>query len=160
MTGGIGKCLKKTSNDMGASKNIDLDSIARRLDMIEDWMDTVEKKNIDFTSIELEIKEIKNSIETHRAMEQSFDNEVLAHIRKVESDFYDNGKGLKYDIINMLRKFEIFVERVTNIDEKFDKVEEQITYQGRRIIGVMLACLGALLAVCGTIVWFIITKKT
>jgi hypothetical protein len=130
---------------------MELKELERRIKIVEDWKDTLEEKNIDFGSIETEITEIKKALKERIKTESEFDKTVLNHISKVDADFYDNGKGLKYDLIQMLRNFNSIILKVQSI-------EESLTYQGRKIVNILLACLGGIITGAAALVYHFIIK--
>ena len=115
-----------------------------QIDLIDMRLSILEKKVGDWehdygeVDIKSELLEIRSSLQDIKCD----DKKVQAHITKVESDFYDEGKGLKYELIELLKNFSVFMNRV-----------DDIVYWGKVVVGMVSAT--SVVLVGGVITWFV-----
>ena len=111
--------------------------LEQRIGELEDRVERCER--IGGSDLE-HIPEIRSDLNfIKRSLEDIGKNDVAirAHVVKVESDFYDDGNGLKYKIIDLLAEFRSYVTSL-------QALEGQLAFWGKWIVGLLgVACLSA-----------------
>ena len=74
------------------------------------------------------------------------DQAIRDHVTKVESDFYDDGMGLKYKLIELFAKVDSYIIHMTSL-------ESQLTFWGKWIVGLLTSIFLALMGLGATYIF-------